>query len=116
MGYKWMVDTADTGHRRGNHHAIPYKYDKKRPPEFTAVAASICEMRIPYIFMWRKNTLRRMISNAANQHTTKRAIRKNIDPHAHAARPTNYDPRVQAHLGDDRQLQRGLPRAQGHAA
>ena len=26
-----------------------------------------------------------MISNAANQHTTKRAIRKNIDPHAHAA-------------------------------
>ena len=35
--------------------------------------------------MWRKNTLRRMISNAANQHTTKRAIRKNIDPHAHAA-------------------------------
>ena len=85
VGYKWMVDTSDTGHRRGNHHAVPYKYDKKRPPAFTAVAASICELRIPYIFMWRKNTLRRMISNAANQHTTKRAIRKHIDPHAHAA-------------------------------
>lgn len=82
MGYKWMVDTSDTGHRRGKQHFVPYRYDKKFPPGFTAVAASICELRIPYIFMWRKNTLRRMISNAANQHTTKSARRKHIDPHA----------------------------------
>lgn len=66
VGYKWMVDTSDTGHRRGKQHFVPYRYDRKFPPGFTAVAASV----------WR------MISNAANQHTTKSARRKHIDPHA----------------------------------
>ena len=60
----------------GNHHfgfklMLPYGSDKAKKGSFDVLARSVCKLGIPAIFMWRRNVLRRKISNASNHHDTK---------------------------------------------
>jgi hypothetical protein len=44
------------------------KYGDKRPRggEFEVLARAVCSLNVSFIFMWRKNTLRRIVSGKAN--------------------------------------------------
>jgi len=55
-GFKFMLKTPS---RRFD--------DQRGHPRLDAVAAAVCELDIPFIFLWRRNVLRRLVSYDANR-------------------------------------------------
>eukprot|EP00192_Tetraselmis_astigmatica_P018908 CAMPEP_0117679682 /NCGR_PEP_ID=MMETSP0804-20121206/17941_1 /TAXON_ID=1074897 /ORGANISM="Tetraselmis astigmatica, Strain CCMP880" /LENGTH=252 /DNA_ID=CAMNT_0005489113 /DNA_START=485 /DNA_END=1243 /DNA_ORIENTATION=+ len=49
---------------------LPYGSDKADKGAFDVLARSVCRLGIPVIFMWRRNVLRRKVSNLSNHHDT----------------------------------------------
>ena len=52
-GFKWMLDFVPSA---------------GMPHNFTTLAHAVCQLDMPFVFMWRRNVLRRLISYEANQH------------------------------------------------
>ena len=70
------------------------------PAAFSVLAQAVCRLEVSFLFMWRRNVLRRIISNFANQRDTDHPALG-----AHQAHPTNniqvialraYKPRLDA--------------------
>jgi len=93
VGYKFM--TPGTMHEYCNKaHNMRYSLDAPRkgpaphsfvdeldPEAFEILARTVCSLEIPFVFMWRRNVLRRIVSFLANEHDKKKPSTSKHDAH-----------------------------------
>ena len=103
------IDELDTGFKMlalnhsslhpGNKFMTRYsRPDSRGPAAFNVLAQAVCKLDVAFIFMWRRNILRRIISNEANVWDEKHPALPDHQPHPESEQEADalreYKPRL----------------------
>mmetsp|Transcript_6362 Transcript_6362/g.18778 ORF Transcript_6362/g.18778 Transcript_6362/m.18778 type:complete len:371 (-) Transcript_6362:52-1164(-) len=80
-GYKYMM----------NHREL-----KDTPPRLTALVASVCDLRTPWVIFLRRNGLRRAVSKAANKYHESQNLRAHVHDASQMGAVRAYKPVLRA--------------------